>query len=294
MAASPRIASSAPASDQLEAPLKPVRTILAQEIRQAEEELQRPFHGIFVSGVLAGIGVGTSTFAASVILSAASGELPPSVVSVLAANAYTVGFIVVILARTDLFTEYTTIAILPVLTGSSGIGALGRLWGGVYAGNLLGAAAFALLLSHLGPAMEIVDPQVLQRMASDLVHHSWSVILLSAILAGWLMGILSWLIAAGRETISQIFFVWMITGVIGLAHLHHSITGAVDVMAGMFVGAAVGPGGLAHVLIWTTTGNAIGGIIFAVLIRYSLVLREDADSDEGRGRREGDDSGARR
>lgn len=266
----------------MEAPLKPLRTILGQEIRQAEEELQRPLKGIFVSGVLAGVGVGASTFAAAVILTSTSGELPGSVVSLLAANAYTIGFIVVILAHTDLFTEYTTIAILPVLTGRAGIGALGRLWGLVYAGNMVGAVLFALLIARLGPSLEVIDPGVLARMASRLVHHTWWVVLLSAVLAGWLMGVLSWLIAAGRETISQIFFIWMITGVIGLAHLHHAITGTLDILAGVFVGADIGTGALVSTVFWTTVGNAIGGVVFAVLIRYSLVLRE---ADEGGGGR---------
>lgn len=275
-----------------EAPLKPLRTILEQEIRQAEEELQRPLKGIFVSGLLAGIGVGASTFAAAVILTVTSGELPQSVVSLLAANAYTIGFIVVILAHTDLFTEYTTIAILPVLTGRSGIGALGRLWGLVYAGNMAGAALFALLIAHLGPSLEVIDPEALEGMASRLVHHPWWAILLSAILAGWLMGVLSWLIAAGRETISQIFFIWMITGVIGLAHLHHAITGTLDVLAGLFVGAAIVPAALATTVLWTTVGNAIGGVVFAVLIRYSLVLRNT--NEDGAGRRDTGDHRSRR
>lgn len=274
-----------PAFGTPEAPLKPLRTILDQEIRQAEDELERPLHGIFASGLLAGIGVGASTFALAVTTTLTAGELPPSVVSLIGANAYTVGFIIVILARTDLFTEYTTIAILPVLTGRAGIGALARLWGMVYAGNMTGVFLFSLLLAKLGSALGVIEAQVLGEIAGDLVDYPSWVILLSAILAGWLMGLLSWLIAAGKDTISQIFFIWMITGVIGLAHLHHAITATLDVMAAIFMGAAISADMVLHLVLWTTIGNAIGGVIFAVLIRYSLVLGKEGKERGGTGRR---------
>jgi formate-nitrite transporter family protein len=261
--------------DQPEGPLKPLRTILATEVRQAEEELDRPAQGILVSGVLAGIAVGTSTLATAAILTLATGELPYSVVSILAANAYTVGFILVILAHTDLFTEYTTIAILPVLMRRADVASLARLWALVYSGNMAGAAVVALLLAHLGPALEILDAATVEGMARRLVHHAWWVILLSAVLAGWLMGLLSWLIAAGRDTISQIVFVWIITGAIALGHLHHAITGSLDVMAAMFMGGDIPLTAFFRMLLLTTAGNALGGVVFAVLIRYSLIMREE-------------------
>jgi formate/nitrite transporter FocA (FNT family) len=93
------------------------------------------------------------------------------------------------------------------------------------------------------------------------------VILLSGIMAGWLMGLLSWLVAAGRDTISQIVLVWMITTAIGLAHFHHAIAGSVEVLAGVFAGEAT-LGDYGHFLLWTTLGNLIGGPIFVAMIKY--------------------------
>lgn len=46
----------------VEEPLKSYRTILQQEILQAEQEIRRPGLGLFVSGLLAGFGVGMSLF----------------------------------------------------------------------------------------------------------------------------------------------------------------------------------------------------------------------------------------
>jgi formate-nitrite transporter family protein len=270
-----------------DAPLKPLRTILEQEIQQAEEELERPAHGILVSGVLAGLAVGVSTFAMAALLTLTRGELPASIVTLLAANAYTVGFVIVVLAHTDLFTEYTTIAILPVLTGRAKTSTLLRLWALVYAGNMIGAFAFALLLAFLGPALHVVDAASLEVMALRLVNHPWWVILLSALLAGLLMGFLSWLVAAGKDTISQIVCVWMITGLIGLAHLHHAITGALDVLAALVLGVDLSVPGALRMLLVTTIGNAIGGLAFAALIRIGFVVERPAAEGAGR-RRPGD------
>jgi formate-nitrite transporter family protein len=101
------------------------------------------------------------------------------------------------------------------------------------------------------------------------------------------MGFLSWLVAAGKDTISQIVFVWMITGLIGLAHLHHAITGALDVLAAMVLGVDLSVPGALQMLLVTTIGNAIGGLAFAALIRIGFVVERPAAEGAGR-RRPGD------
>ena len=68
---------------------------------------------------------------------------PTPVVRLLVANMYAVGFIFVVLGRSELFTEQTTLAVLPVLGGRATVRELLRLWGVVYVANLIGAAAFA-------------------------------------------------------------------------------------------------------------------------------------------------------
>ena len=64
---------------------------------------------------------------------------------------YPFGFIVVILARQQLFTENTMTAVLPVMTDPSlhAVGRLLRLWTIVFAGNLVGVALFAWGMLHL-------------------------------------------------------------------------------------------------------------------------------------------------
>jgi formate-nitrite transporter family protein len=98
-------------------------------------------------------------------------------------------------------------------------------------------------------------------------------VFLSASLAGWLMGLLSWLVTAGRESVSQVVFIWLITGVIAFAHLPHAVSGGIELLVILFSRTGEPLGNVARVLGWTTMGNAAGGVLFAILIRSSVLIR---------------------
>lgn len=243
-------------------------TILDQEIQEALDELERPPFGLFLSGLSAGLDIGFSVFVLAILVTEAREVLSEPVFEILRANAYSIGFILVIFGRSDLFTEHTTLAMLPVLDRSTSIARLGRLWGIVFLSNLIGAAVFAFLLSTIGPALGNVSTRAFGFLAAEAVGHSSAVILLSAILAGWLMGLVSWLVTAGRDTISEIFFVWLVTATIGLAHFHHCILGSVEMLAAIFAGEGVGYADYGRFLAFSTAGNVVGGVIFVALVKY--------------------------
>ena len=201
---------------QEQSPKKAATQILQQEIREGLDVMERPTAQLFVSAVSGGLDVGFSLFLMAVVFTAAHGKLPDPIVTLLVANMYSVGFIFVIVGRSELFTEQTSLAVLPVLRGRATLRSLARLWFVVYVANLIGAAAFAGMVSYIGPAMQVIDRQAFGQIGHRLVDHGGLVIFLSAVLAGWLMGLLSWMVTAG-DTISQIVIVWMVTTAIGLA-----------------------------------------------------------------------------
>jgi len=178
-------------------------------------------------------------------------------------------YIVVVLGRSELFTEQTCLAILPVMSGRASLAALARVWAVVYAGNQLGAAIVAFLIAWFGPTLGEFSPSTLAQIADDLVHNPAPIIVMSGILAGWMMGLLSWLVSAGRDTISQIVIIWMIAAAMGLGKLHHAVMGSVEVLAGVFASSTVTTADFAHFLLWTTLGNAIGGPLFVALLKYT-------------------------
>jgi formate-nitrite transporter family protein len=247
---------------------KSYRTILEQEITAGLHELERPAGSLAMSALSAGLDIGFSVLLMAAMLHLTDGVLPGPVVDVLVANMYSVGFIFVIFGRSELFTEHTTLAFLPILDGRASVAQLARLWGIVYAANLAGIALFSAVLAWFAPRMGIADAAAFDHIALRMTAPPWWLALPSAILAGWLMGLLSWLVTAGRDTVSQIFFVWLVTAAIGFAGLHHCILGSGEVLTALFAGDAVDWGDYGRFLLVATAGNALGGTFFVGLIKY--------------------------
>ena len=145
---------------------------------------------------------------------------------------------------------------------------LGRVWGIVYTSNLVGGGLFAWLIVFISPQLGTVNPENFGTLATSLVAYTPEVTLVSGVLAGWLMGLMTWLVAAGRQTISQVVFVWMIAFVIGISHLPHSIAGSVEVLLGVFSQQAIPAIQFLSFLLWSTVGNIIGGTVFVALLKY--------------------------
>ena len=93
------------------------------------------------------------------------------------------------------------------------------------------------------------------------------------------MGLLSWMVTAGRDSISQIFIVWLITSTIGLAELHHCIAGSIEVLTALFSSTVVGLKEFFHFLFWASIGNIIGGVFFVALLKYSHVRKSEGGNN---------------
>jgi formate/nitrite transporter FocA (FNT family) len=258
---------------KVEPPQKSYQKILEQETAEGLKELERAPFGLLISSFSAGLDLSFSLLLMGVMLTMVGASVSQPAAQIAVAMMYSIGFILVILGRSELFTEHTTRAVYPVLTGHASVPALLKLWGLIYAGNLAGTAVFAKLITIIGPALGIIDLSRLGGLANRVVSHPWWALLLSGILAGWLMGLLSWLVTASRDTISQIVFVWLITSAIGLCHFHHAIVGSAEVLTGVFAQQGVTLANYGVVLCWATLGNIGGGVFFVALLKYSHAIR---------------------
>ena len=248
--------------------------ILDIEIRRGLSELQRPTTGLSLSALSAGLDIGFGPLLMAVVLTTAgvagTGELTKQL---LLAVAYGVGFIFVVLGRSELFTEHTALAVLPVIDGRASVARLARLWGIVYVANLVGALAFAGLIVTIGPSVDVVEQSAIVELAEIYTDQPSIGLLGGGVLAGWLMGLLSWLVAGADSTAARILVVWLIAAAIGIAHLPHCIAGTVEVVAGVLVSPALGPMAFGRFLALSTVGNAIGGTVFVSLLKYGHVVR---------------------
>ncbi len=249
---------------------KSLERIVKEQIEESLEEYQRSSKALFLSALTAGLDLGFSLLVIGVLYTMFNDRLSVEVMRVVLAMAYPIGFIFVILGRSALFTEHTTLAILPVLSGRESLREMGRLWVVIYVGNLIGGYIIGAAIAYIGPRLGLVTYSALGEIAKHLIDYAPPLILVSAILAGWLMGLVSWLATSSKETIARITVVVIVTAVIGLGGLHHSIVGSTEVFAGMLASDDITIWDYLVTQFWSTFGNIIGGVFFVSILKYQV------------------------
>ena len=256
---------------------KSAEEIFNEQVRTGLAEHNRSPGGLLVSAIAAGLEVGFTLFLTGIVLTLFMDQADSPQMHIWLALTYPIGFIFVVIGRSELFTEHTTLAVIPVLNGSTTFGSLMKTWGLIFTGNIIGGYLMALILTNIGPSMGIISVDAFHMLARKMVDLEWDLMLGSSIIAGWLMGLLSWLVTSSQETISRIVMVLMVTFLIGMGGLHHSIVGSIEVFAGVLTDGVSGADYL-HFQIWTTLGNIIGGVVFVSLIKFSTIrLSEKED-----------------
>ncbi|WP_339866329.1 formate/nitrite transporter family protein [uncultured Algoriphagus sp.] len=242
--------------------------ILRDQIIDALETYDKSYQSLFTSSLTAGLEIGFSYLMLCTLYFFLMGKVEDSSLIKFISLVYPLGFILVVLGQSILFTEQTALLTLPVLNKKRSAGSMFKLWGVVIAGNLVGGYLMAGILLWLGPHLGIFNREVVVNIATHVLHAKLPVIFVSAIVAGWLMGLLSWLLASSRDTISRIVMIYMITAVMAFTGLHHSIIGSVEVFSGMLSSPDISV--LDYLSFQSTAliGNAFGGATFVALLKY--------------------------
>jgi formate-nitrite transporter family protein len=254
---------------------KEVFEILEELTKVGIQQHKRPNRVLFLSAFGAGLEIGFSILLMGVIYTLFHGEVSDSVLHILLAMSYPIGFIFVVIGRSELFTEHTTIAVLPVLQGKYTIKHLLRLWVTVLIGNLLAGFLFSYMLYYLPVSMNIIDLSTFEALALPMLQFNAASLVGSATLAGWLMGLMAWMVTSSKETISQIVFVGLITFVIGIAGLHHSVVGSIEMFTGMLASDKIHFSDYLYFQSLAVLGNIVGGSLFVGILKYSHTRRSD-------------------
>lgn len=237
--------------------------IFRRVLATAAHELERPT-GTFIWGALAaGLIVGFSFLARAVVTAEVQG-LSPLVGNLL----YPIGFIFVILGRYPLYTENTLTPVTLALTRFASLPDLLRIWGFSYLPNLVGAFLFALLLSSTG-VLRPETAEVARGIGEHLLEARWSDAFYRAVLAGWLLAGLVWLVHAARDTVSRLLLIWLVIYLQVSAELYHCIVGSVEALYLVLVGGASFAAYLTDFLVPVTLGNTVGGVVFVALLNWA-------------------------
>ena len=237
------------------------QAILAEGV----EELERPSSALFWSALAAGLSMGFSLVAQATLRThLPAAEWQPLVTKL----GYSVGFLIVILGRQQLFTENTLTPILPLLDRKPGATVLKvlRLWGLVLVGNLLGALAIALALQHTSLLTGEVKAAVAD-IGREGMEPGFMVTLLRGILAGWLIALIVWLLPAAET--AHVWVILVITWLIGVGHFSHVIAGSIDVFALASSGGVTWRQALGQFTLPSLIGNILGGVMLVACLNHA-------------------------
>jgi formate/nitrite transporter FocA (FNT family) len=244
--------------------------ILSTVIHEGEAMFSLQHKTVFLSAIVAGLELGFSYLMVCALFFFCDGTLTEDTIFKLIGIVYPVGFIMVIVGKSALFTEQTSILVLPVLNGQRSVWQLLRLWTDVIIGNIIGGIIFALFISYLAPALNLFTHQTMAKIGEHILNYSSLAIFLSAVVAGWLMGLLSWLLSSIVNSITRFAMIFMITAIIGFGGFHHSIIGNIEVFGAMLFSDSISILNYIGFLAIVLVGNGIGGAIVVALFKYRV------------------------
>jgi formate/nitrite transporter FocA (FNT family) len=257
--------------EEVEHRSRPNAALIHETIRaEGESELERKPWALALSGLAAGLSMGFSLVAQGELHARLPAGAPRELI---APMGYTIGFLIVVLGRQQLFTENTLTPVLPVLHNRDRgtFMRMLRLWGIVLVTNMAGAWLFALTLAHGG----MFGADVMASFATlggETIQAGFGLTYLRAIFAGWLIATMVWLLPAAdaaRPTIS-----FAITYVVALGGFSHIVAGAVDCAFLVLTDAASPRDFLTRFFLPTVLGNLCGGIALVAVLNYGQVAPE--------------------
>jgi len=191
---------------------------------EAEEELDRPIAGLAWSGLAAGLSMGFSLVAEGLLRN----YLPETHWRPLVAKwGYSIGFLIVVLGRQQLFTENTLTPVLPLLRkrDAETLWKLARLWVVVFITNMIGTALFAIVVAHSNIFDESMKHQFLA-MGKEAIEPDFLTTILRGIFAGWLIALMVWLLPVAET--GRIAVIMILTYLIGLGKMSHVVAGSLE------------------------------------------------------------------
>lgn len=242
--------------------------ILEKAISEGEEQMSRSAMSLFLSASAAGLIISFTVMAVAVFTTLTQG-FEPTAQRILTALVYPLGFVLCILSRTQLFTEHTATAVYPILDGRFPVKRLFSLWLIIISGNLLGGLASSQLLVQADTVIHAKEGYV--QIANHLLAYDSKALIISAVLAGWLMALAAWITLSTPSTLSQIVIIYIVTFIIGIGGLHHSIAGSVEMFVGYFISDNYSFTDVLYFVSHALLGNLVGGSIFVALLNYGHI-----------------------
>lgn len=258
-----------PQSKQRDLDRPTANEIYEQVSRNARRELQRPTKALAVSGIVGGLTMGLTGLSVSVVSASLGSVWWAQSVSLL---FYPMGFMAVILGRGQLFTENTLYPVALILAERRYFLSTLRLWAIVFPSNVAGALLFAILAVRT-KALQPASLHALVVMGTEAVSPGIRHIFWSAVVGGWLIAMVAWLVSGSHSITGSMAVIWALTFVVGLGHFAHCIATSGEILSAVLA-HAVTPWGYCRWIFAATLGNICGGVLLVTLLEYGQVKLE--------------------
>ena len=242
-----------------------------EHIRQdGEKELERDAMALLWSAIAAGLSMSAS-FLAKGIFHVQFEGIPGGLV--LENFGYTFGFIIVIMARQQLFTENTVTAVLPVMQSPTwgNFGLLMRLWSVVLFGNIIGTGVAAWAFEYM-PIFDEATRDAFVKIGTGVMENSPLEMFSNAIISGWIVATMVWMFPSAGS--AKIVVIILMTWLIALADTTHIVVGTVEILYLVFNGTIHWSEFFWPFAIPTLAGNICGGTFIFALLSHAQIRND--------------------
>lgn len=246
-----------------------LRTTFQSSVEAGKERLQRRWPELLATGAVGGIDVGIGVFGLFVVQHATGNAMAGSL-------AFSIGFIALLLAKSELFTENFVIPVTAVAAGRASPLNVLRLWAGTAAMNLAGGWVIM--------AVVIISSPVLKGTAIEIARHPLemgigSTSFASAVLGGTVITLMTWMERSTDSMPAKLVAAVGAAFLLASGKLLHVIVISLEAFAALHAGAPFGYADWLGIAGWAALGNAVGGICLVTLLRLAQlgkgVLQEE-------------------
>ena len=242
-----------------------------EHIRQdGEKEMERDAMALLWSAIAAGLSMGASLLAKGIFHVQLEGVPGGFLLENL---GYTFGFIIVIMARQQLFTENTVTAVLPVMQNPTlgNFGLLMRLWSVVLLGNIIGSGVAAWAFEHM-PIFDEETRDAFVKIGMDVMKNTPVEMFSNAIISGWLIATMVWMFPAAGA--AKIVVIILMTWLIALGDTTHIVVGSVEILYLVFNGTLHWSDFFWPFALPTLAGNICGGTFIFALMSHAQIRND--------------------
>jgi formate/nitrite transporter FocA (FNT family) len=239
-------------------------------IDEGRRRLSRRTWPLLATGMVGGIDVGTGVLGLLLVVSTTGNEL-------LGGLAFSIGFIALTLARSELFTEDFLIPVSTVIARQARLRMLLRLWVGTLATNLVGGWIFTWFIIEGFPQMK----PVAIKAGSFYVDLGFGLRAFSlAVLGGAVITLMTWMQhgtkSMGTRLVPAVTAGFLLAG----AKLNHAIVSSLLMFAALHSHAPFGYLDWARTAGFAAVGNIVGGVGLVTVLRVLQVphkVKEERD-----------------